>query len=427
MKVTLAYGKGGLEVDLPETGVEIIEPRFVEGLADEAASLLQALRHPVASAPLRELATAESSVAIIFPDRTRAMPSDRVLPIVLSELDQVPKENITLINAVGTHRSNTPQELEAMLGREILSNYRIVQHQPRERSSMVHLGASRFGNQVWVNKDFVQARLKILTGFIEPHFFAGFSGGPKAVLLGVGAFESILRNHSAPMIDDPNSTWGETANNPIYREMSEIAALVEPDFIVNVTLNRNREITGVFAGDWKEAHVQGCRFARESVMRSVEEPFDIVVTTNSGFPLDLNLYQAVKGMSAASRIVKQGGTIIMASECCDGVPSEGNFGRLLRSGNSPAQLLSNIHNHTETIQDQWQVQILAKILMKSEVYLYSTLPDSEVVAAHLKPVRDIAGLVRRLQAASGPSCRIAVLPEGPQTVPYVSGKVLSHA
>ena len=257
MKVTLAYGKGGLEVDLPETGVEIIEPRFVEGLADEAASLLQALRHPVASAPLRELATAESSVAIIFPDRTRAMPSDRVLPIVLSELDQVPKENITLINAVGTHRSNTPQELEAMLGREILSNYRIVQHQPRERSSMVHLGASRFGNQVWVNKDFVQARLKILTGFIEPHFFAGFSGGPKAVLLGVGAFESILRNHSAPMIDDPNSTWGETANNPIYREMSEIAALVEPDFIVNVTLNRNREITGVFAGDWKEAHVQG--------------------------------------------------------------------------------------------------------------------------------------------------------------------------
>ena len=427
MKVTLAYGKNGLEVDFPERGVEVIEPRFVKGLEDEAASLLHALRHPVAAAPLRELATADTSVAIIFPDRTRAMPSDRVLPIVLSELDQVPKENITLINAVGTHRSNTPQELEAMLGREILDHYRIVQHQPRDRSSMVHLGASRYGNQVWVNKDFVQARLKILTGFIEPHLFAGFSGGPKAVLLGVGAFESILRNHSAPMIDNPNATWGETVNNPIYREMSEIAALVRPDFIVNVTLNKDREITGVFAGDWKGAHDEGCRFARESVMRPVEQPFDVVVTTNSGFPLDLNLYQAVKGMSAAARIVKQGGTIIMASECCDGLPSEGPFGQLLRSGGSPAEVLSNIHNHSETIQDQWQVQILAKILMKSQVYLYSTLPDSDVLAAHLKPVRDIGGLVRRLQAAAGPDCRVAVLPEGPQTVPYVTEKVLSHA
>ena len=284
MKVTLAYGKNGLEVDFPERGVEVIEPRFVKGLEDEAASLLHALRNPVAAAPLRELATADTPVAIIFPDRTRAMPSDRVLPIVLSELDQVPKENITLINAVGTHRSNTPQELEAMLGRQILENYRIVQHQPRDRSSMVHLGASRYGNQVWVNKDFVHARLKILTGFIEPHLFAGFSGGPKAVLLGVGAFESILRNHSAPMIDNPNATWGETVNNPIYREMSEIAALVRPDFIVNVTLNKNWEITGVFAGDWKEAHEEGCRFARESVMRPVEQPFDVVVTTNSGVP-----------------------------------------------------------------------------------------------------------------------------------------------
>ncbi len=426
MKVTLAYGKNGLEVDLPEIGVDIIEPRFVAGLEDEAISLRQALREPVASAPLRELATPESSVAIIFPDRTRAMPSDRVLPIVLSELEHVPRENITLINAVGTHRPNTAEELEAMLGRQILTDFRIVQHQPRERSSMVHLGASRFGNQVWVNRDFVQAQVKILTGFIEPHFFAGFSGGPKAVLLGVGALESILRNHSAPMIDDPNSTWGKTANNPIYQEMSEIAALVKPDFIVNVTLNKNREITGIFAGDWKEAHAKGCQFARESVMRPVDEPYDIVVTTNSGFPLDLNLYQAVKGMSAASRIVKQGGTIIMASECSDGVPAEGNFGRLLRSGKSPSQLLENIHGQTRTIQDQWQVQILARILMKSAVYLYSTLPESEVLAAHLRHVRDIAGLVRHLQAAGGPDCRIAVLPEGPQTVPYVTEQVLSH-
>lgn len=419
MNLTLAYGKTGLTIDLPKTGVDVIEPRFVEGLKDERFSLLQALRKPLASAPLHQIATPDASVAIIFPDRTRAMPNDRVLPVVLSELKHVPKENITLINAVGTHRTNTEEELEIMLGRQIINNYRIVQHQPQERSSMVHLGASQFGNQVWVNRDFVQAQVKILTGFIEPHFFAGFSGGPKAVLLGVGAFESILRNHSAQMINDPNSTWGETNKNLIYQEMSEIAALAQPNFIVNVTLNKNKEITGIFAGNWKEAHAKGCQFSRDSVMQPVTKPYDIVITTNSGFPLDLNLYQAVKGMSAASRIVKKGGTIIMASECSDGVPPEGNFGRLLRSRKSPSELLDKIINQQEIVQDQWQVQILAKILIWSEVYLYSTLPEAEVYAAHLKPTRNIAALVKQLQAKSGPGCRIAVLPEGPQTVPYI--------
>src|SRR5262245_59193414 len=188
---------------------------------------------------------------------------------------------------------------------------------------MVRLGVSRFGNEVWVNRDFMQAKIKILTGFIEPHFFAGFSGGPKSVLLGVGAFESILRNHSAKMIDNPNATWGITEENPIHQEMSEIAALVRPDFIVNVTLNRHREITGVFAGDWLEAHVLGCAFAKESVMQPVEQPYDVVVTTNSGFPLDMNLYQAVKGMSAAARIVKNKGAIVAAVECSDGIPAYG--------------------------------------------------------------------------------------------------------
>ena len=426
MKVTLAYGKSGLEVDLPEQGVKVIEPRFVEGLADEAASLLQALRHPVASAPLRELATAESSVAIIFPDRTRAMPSDRVLPIVLSELDQVPKENITLINAVGTHRSNTPQELEAMLGREILSNYRIVQHQPRERSSMVHLGASRFGNQVWINNDFVQARLKILTGFIEPHLFAGFREDPRRYCWEWGASRasSGTTRHQCSMTPTPPGG---------NRQQSHLPGDVRNRSPGRAGLHRQRHPQQE-PGNYRclrrrleGSHAQGCRFARESVMQPVEEPFDVVVTTNSGFPLDPESLPGRQGHVGSLPHRQAGGTIIMASECCDGVPAEGNFGRLLRSGDSPAQLLSNIRNHTETIQDQWQVQILAKILMKSEVYLYSTLPDSEVLAAHLKPVQDIAGLVRRLQAALGPSCRIAVLPEGPQTVPYVSGKVLSRA
>lgn len=418
MKVKLAYGRNGLEVDFVQPGIEVIEPRFVEGVRDEPSALRLALRNPIASPPLKDIVSPGDRVALVFSDRTRPMPSDRVLPVILAELEHVPKKRITLINAVGTHRPNTPEELEAMLGRSVVENYRVVQHRPKDRASMVYLGKSSFGNEVWVNRDFMQAKIKILTGFIEPHFFAGFSGGPKAVLLGVGAFESILKNHSAPMIDNPHATWGETEGNPIHQEMSEIAGLVKPDFIVNVTLNKNRSITGVFAGSWKEAHAEGCAFARKWVMRPVKEPYDLVVTTNSGFPLDMNLYQAVKGMSAAARIVKDGGAIIIAAECSDGVPHHGSFRELLRARKSPAELLEMIQNSPETIQDQWQVQILAKILQRARVYLYSSLPDEEVASANLTPVKDIARLVNELSAGQR-EFRIAVLPEGPQTVPYL--------
>lgn len=418
MKIKLAYGRSGLEIDFPSYGVDIIEPRFVDGITDEPSAIRQALRNPIASLPLKQIVSPHDSVAIIFPDRTRPMPSDRVLPVILAELDHVPRKNMTLINALGTHRPNTPEELEAMLGRNIIENFCVVQHRPQDRTSMVYLGRSSFGNEVWVNKEFMQAKIKILTGFIEPHFFAGFSGGPKAVLLGVAAFENILKNHSAAMIDNPHATWGVTDENPIHQEMSEIANLVKPDFIVNVTLNRNRRITGVFAGGWKEAHAKGCDFARKWVMRPVKEPYDLVVTTNSGFPLDMNLYQAVKGMSAAARIVRDGGTIIVAAECSDGVPRHGNFRELLRSRKSPVELLEMIQNLRETIQDQWQVQILAKILQKARVHLYSTLPDEEVASAHLIPVKDIPHLVSQLSEGRK-DFRIAVLPEGPQTVPYL--------
>ncbi len=425
MRIKLAYGQQGLEVDFPDRIVDVIEPRFVEGLPDETAAIRQSLKQPIGSAPLHDIASSSDPVAIVFSDRTRPMPSDRVLPIILEELQHIPLERITLINALGTHRQNTPQELEAMLGRKILDRYRVVQHNPQDRESMVHLGKSHFGNDVWVNREFVEAKVKILTGFIEPHFFAGFSGGPKSVLLGVAAFESILRNHSAPMIDNPNATWGIMEGNPIQEEMREIAGLVQPDFIVNVTLNKHRAITGVFAGDWQTAHAAGCAFARECVMRPVPQPYDVVVTTNSGFPLDLNLYQTVKGMSAAVRIVRERGTIVVASECSDGVPEHGSFRQLLKAQSSPAKLLEMIRAHPEPVHDQWQVQILARILMKARVYLYSTLPEEEVRAAHLVPVRDIPSLIHQLQVENegiegDRKFRVAVMPEGPQTVPYIS-------
>jgi lactate racemase len=417
MHIRLAYGKSGLTVNFPDNA-DVITPKFVAGLPDEAAALREALCHPLGTRPLRELATAEDDVVIVFPDRTRPMPSARVIPAILNELSHLPTDKITLINALGVHRPNTREELTDMLGADIVKNYRILQHNADDRDMLVHLGQTSFGHEIWINRVFLQAKVKVLTGFIEPHFFAGFSGGPKAVMPGVSGIETIHGNHSAKMIDHPYATWGETKTNPVYQEMAEVADLVAPEFLVNVTLNRSRQITGIFTGQWREAHRDGCAFVRKSAMCLVDEPYDVVVTSNAGFPLDANLYQAVKGLSVAARIVRHGGTIILAAACTEGIANHENFYRLLRSQTSPEELIAMILGFVETQRDQWQVQILADILKKADVRIHSLLPDEAVRACHMRPVKDIALFLNEMKAMT-PKCRIAVLPEGPETIPYI--------
>jgi lactate racemase len=417
MQVLLAYGKNGLTVNFPDN-VDVISPKFVAALPDETAALLKALRQPLKARPLRDLATPGDKVVIIFPDRTRPMPSSRVLPVILNELSHLPPESITLLNALGAHRPNTQEELTDMLGADIVRRYRIIQHRPEDREMLVHLGSTSFGHEIWINRIFIEAKVKIMTGFIEPHFFAGFSGGPKAVMPGVSGIQTIWGNHEARMIAHPDATWGETKTNPVYREMAEVAALVAPEFLVNVTMNRRRDITGVFTGRLQEAHRSGCSFVRQSAMCPVEEPYDVVVTSNAGFPLDANLYQAVKGISAAARIVRPGGTIIIAAACDGGITGHDNFHRLLRSQTSPHALTAMIMGFRKTQRDQWQVQILADVLSKADIRLHSLLPDETVRACHLQPVPDIAELLWELRSKT-PQCRIAILPEGPETIPYI--------
>jgi len=417
MQIRLAYGKSGLAVNFPDN-VDVITPKFVEGLPDEASALREALRNPLSAKPLHEIATSGDNVVIVFPDRSRPMPSSRVLPVILSELSHLPTDKITLLNALGVHRPNTREELTDMLGADIVKNYRILQHNADDRNMLVHLGRTSFGHEIWVNRIFMEAKVKVLTGFIEPHFFAGFSGGPKAVMPGVSGSETISGNHSAKMIDNPDATWGVTDTNPVYQEMAEVADIVSPEFIVNVTLNSSREITGIFTGQWREAHRAGCAFVRQSAMCPVDSPYDVVVTSNAGFPLDANLYQAVKGLSVAARIVRHGGTIIIAAACTEGITNHENFYRLLRSQTSPEKLLSMILGFPETQRDQWQVQILANVLKKADVRIHSLLPEEAVRACHMRPVKDIALLLNEMREKT-PKCRIAVLPEGPETIPYI--------
>lgn len=435
MKIELSYGKTGLIVELPDTldaEVTVIEPKFVPGVEDEAAALLESLRKPIGCEPLAEMAAKlgpEQKVAVVVCDATRPVPNWRILPVVLGELERagVTREQIAIVNALGTHRPSPREELVEMLGEEVVDNYRIVQHDCRGRDTMICVGRLSTGSELWLNADYVEADLRITTGFIEPHFFAGFSGGPKLVLPGIASLENVMEAHSFPVIDSPKATWGVTKGNPVHDLVREAAAMARPHFSLNVTLNRNKEITAVFAGDLDAAHEQGIEYVREVAMQAVGEPFDIVITTNSGYPLDRNLYQVVKGMSAAAEVVRPGGAIVAAAQCIDGIPSGSHYHGLLERSVTPGGAMDLIAGAPEVIPDQWQVQVQARVQLKADVYLYSEcLSDEEIRAAMLIPCRDIGALVEELirktaqSLPEGRRVRVCVLPEGPQTIPYLT-------
>ena len=426
MHIRLAYGKSGLPLELPEDAcVEVIENRFVAALADPVAALRDALCAPLQARPLRELAGPQDSVAIVFSDITRPTPNHILLPAVLEQLAHVPARNILLCNALGTHRRNTRSELAQMLGNDLVERYRIVQNDSVNEETQQCIGRSSFGHELWINHEYLQADVKILTGFIEPHFFAGFSGGGKAVMPGMAGQRTVFGNHDAGMIANERAAWGITQGNPIWEEAREAALLTRPDLLLNVTLNSEQQITGVFAGALATAHDEGIEFVRQSSMVAVEQPFDIVITTNSGWPLDMNLYQAVKGMSAAEQIVRPGGSIIVAAECAEGIPEHGLYGQLLREAASPAELAHNILAAQETRQDQWQAQIQARIQARAEVYVYSDhLGRAQIEEALLLPCTNIADLVARLRQRNGADARIGVLPEGPQTIPWLQTRAI---
>ncbi|HEX7395570.1 MAG TPA: nickel-dependent lactate racemase [Anaerolineaceae bacterium] len=420
MDIRLAYGKTGLQVELDDRwNVQFVEPRFAPGLPDPFQALVEALRSPIGSAPLAALVKPHDQVGIIVNDITRATPTPIMLKAVLQEISYIPSENITIFIALGTHRPNTLEELSTMIGEEFATGYRIVQNNAFDPATQVHLGQTSQGHDIWINGELMKCNVKILTGFIEPHFFAGFSGAGKAVMPGMAGIETILCNHCAQNIAHPLATWGHTWGNPIWEEVREVALKAQSTFLLNVTLNRAKEITAIFAGDLDAAHTQGVEYARQTAMVRVEQPFDIVVTTNSGYPLDLNLYQAVKGMSAAAQVVRQEGAILSAAECWDGIPSHGLFWELLKESANPDDLLKRIMQPGFSKQDQWEAQVLAQILQKAQVHLYTpNLTDEQIRTAMLIPSRDIHRTLEHLIQDYGGNPRICVMPEGPQTIPY---------
>jgi nickel-dependent lactate racemase len=412
------YGKEGLTIEVPDHAV-LVEPRHLPGLADERAAVLKALREPIGTPPLREMVKETDKVAIVISDITRPTPNHKLVPWLIEELSHVPRENFIIINGTGTHRDQTREEFVQMLGEWVVENIRIINNHCHEKETLAKVGKSSFGCDVYLNKEYVEADFRIVTGFIEPHFFAGFSGGPKGIMPGIAGIETILTFHNARMIGDPLSTWGNMVNNPLQDMTREINRMCKPHFMLNVTLNREKEITQVFAGELFEAHDVGCAFAKEHAMIKCDQRFDVVITSNSGYPLDQNLYQAVKGMSAAHKIVKKGGTIICAAECSDGLPNHGNYANILQMRKTPEEILEMINDPSFEMFDQWQVQKQAVIQVWADVYVYSTLSDEDLEKAMFKPCRDIEATLAELKQKYGEDMSVAVLPLGPLTIPYL--------
>jgi nickel-dependent lactate racemase len=422
MKVRLQYGAGWIEADIPSRDVTVVEPKHVDGLPDEEAAFLVAVRKPIESPPMRELFRSADRLTLVIPDVTRPLVTDRLLRWTIRELARVPQDRITIINGTGSHRVNTDAELASMVGPDILARFRVVNHTAHDPKTLVPVGKSPDGCTVLMNREYVEADRRIVLGFIEPHVMAGFSGGYKGIFPALADIDSIMHYHRASVIGDPRSTWGRLEGNPTQEQIRANGSLLPVDFCINVTQNRNRRITGFFCGRVLAAHERGCEFAAATAMVACERSYAVVLTTNSGYPLDQNLYQTVKGISAAAQIVKEGGLILAAAECRDGFPAHGNFRRLMQEHDSPAAILRTILAPDFSLYDQWEAQLLAMILLKARVGLHSLISPDDVCRAHLEPVAHIEEFLRAELKRVGGDTPVAVIPEGPMTIPYLKSR-----
>lgn len=426
--VHIPYGETGLDVEVPDTAV-VVDPSGPPALVDEQTSVATAMANPASGPSLEDhlrRAGANAKIVVVFPDLTRPMPNRTVLPPILRELEKfgAGPDRIELVCATGTHRRATPDEMAELIGHDIYSRYRVHDHSCTEDT---HVEIGRVdGTPVRIDRTYVEADIRILTGFVEPHFFAGFSGGPKGVCPGLADLDTVLEAHSRVRIKDPKATWSVLEGNPVHDFVSAATALLPPTLSVDVTIDSERRLTGVFCGPLPDAHRAACASVVANSMTTLDGPFDVVVTTNGGYPLDRNLYQAVKGMTAAENVVVPGGAIVMAAECRDGLPRGGAFERLLAQAEYPEDLLSggtDSGSNGPAEPDGWQTQVLGRVLSKADVYLRSDgLPDDEIRLAMLEPVQSVSDAVAEAVADFGSRSRVCVLVRGPLAVATLVGQ-----
>jgi nickel-dependent lactate racemase len=415
MKMDFAYGKTGIAVSLPEGfDYQVLEARSAEPLPDAAASIESALDSPAAGPSLAELARGKRSVAISVCDITRPAPNRQVLPPILDRLHSagIAKDAVTILIATGLHRPATEAEIQEILGPDIASSYRVVNHNARELSEHRALGNTASGTPVYVDERFMAADLHITLGFIEPHLMLGFSGGRKLIAPGLAAQETIKVLHSPKFMRDPRAVEGSVTDNPLHRELLEIARMARHDFLVDVALTRTRKIARVFAGDPEKAHAAGMRFVSRVMLEQLPEPVDAVITSCAGYPLDLTFYQAIKGITAAQHILKPDGKILLIAECQEGAGAP-EFCQMLKKTSSCSSFLSMIAESAVEI-DQWQLEKLALVAKKFEILFYTPgLPVEFHEWLWGKVPASLESAVELLTAGLPKGAKIALMPEGP--------------
>lgn len=418
MKIEMAYGKEGIVVELPDRNVvKVLRMTERPVVRKPGAEVKRKIGAPTGSASLSKLAKGKKTACIVISDITRPVPNSVILPPVLETLEAagIPREGITILIATGLHRPNEGEELDTLLGPDIPKRYRIENHMGRDLGSHAFLGETPiYKAPIYVDARFVEADLRIATGLIEPHFMAGYSGGRKAIFPGICAFESVRVLHGPAPMAHERAVECVIEGNPVHAEALYVAKQARVDFIVNVTLNERRQITGVFAGDLEKAHEEGMAFMSGQCRSEVDAPVDAVITTAAGFPLDLTFYQTVKGMTAAAGILRRdGGVVVIASQCAEGIGSP-EFTRLILETDDLGKFNEDIRKPGVYTLDQWQLQKLSSVAEKHEVWLCSGgIPKETQAKLFVTPLVSMGEAVGRIMGRFGGDARIAVIPEGP--------------
>ena len=423
MKVRLDYGTSGLDIELPDANVAgILDLTPVPPLTSPQQTLSARLDCPNGTPPLHDLARGKQSACILICDITRPVPNRLILDGILSRLESagIPRSNILILVATGLHRGATDAEIVELVGTEISANYRVENHDGKNREEHTYLGNSPRGVPIWVDSRFVEAELTIATGLIEPHLMAGFSGGRKLVCPGICALETVKVWHGPAFLEHPLAECGQLQGNPVHEENTWIARRSGLDFIVNVTLDKDRAITAIVAGDMESAFYEGVEVARRSASSELTEPCDIVVTSGAGYPLDTTFYQSVKGLTGVLPIINDGGTIILAASLSEGIGSP-EFESLLRDHATIEEFMDNLLNLDYFVLDQWQLEEMAKACRKAQlVYVTDGLPPETLKEFFVDAAVSVEQAVDAALQKHGRKARIAVIPKGPYVMPRLA-------
>jgi lactate racemase len=426
MKIRLDHGRTGLAVTLPDDVRPIVLERpGAPPVPDEVRAVEQACARPIGAPPLGEVARGRRSAVVVISDRTRPVPYRVVLPPILAALDaaRLPRDRVEILVGTGLHRASTADELLEMVGPDVASGYRIRNHDARDAGQHRSLGRTSGGTEIWIDRGYLDAELKVVTGLVEPHLMAGYSGGAKGVATGVAATATIRRTHGPAMLE-AHVGPGLVEGNPFRADLLEVARRAGVDFLVNVSIDRSRRLTGVFAGDVERAHEAAMAAVERQVCVDVDAPADVVITSAGGHPLDLTFYQAIKGPVAALNLVRRGGTVILAAEMAEGLGSA-DFRRVLDHLRAGEDAMALLESPGFFAIDQWMVQHLDQVLRKVSLVVVSPALEPDALrglplARETSVERALAGALER----HGADARVAVIPEGPYVLPTVRGRKL---